>query len=96
VKSEPVKSEPVAEEDDLMDLGDLSFDDTMLADDAEEESPYKPRTGNECDTKLDLATAYEAMGDVTEAIEILDEVIAEGTPAQVETAQRLKQTWQSS
>lgn len=82
--------------DDLpLELGDLSFDDTTLLDD-EEESPYKPRTGNECDTKLDLATAYEAMGDVVEAIEILDEVIAEGSPSQIETAQRLKDSWQAS
>ncbi len=90
------KKESVPEEDDIsLDLGDLSFDDTMVTDD-DEPSEYKPRTGNECDTKLDLATAYEAMGDVTEAIEILDEVIAEGSPAQVETAQRLKETWQNS
>ena len=69
----------------------------MLTGENEEgESEYKPRTGNECDTKLDLATAYEAMGDVVEAIEILDEVIAEGSPEQVETAQRLKETWQAS
>ncbi|HEY0960937.1 MAG TPA: FimV/HubP family polar landmark protein, partial [Pseudomonadales bacterium] len=85
-----------AQGDDLpFELGDLSFDDTTLIDD-EEESPYKPRTGNECDTKLDLATAYEAMGDVAEAIEILDEVIAEGSPVQIETAQRLKDNWQAS
>ncbi|MGV3592122.1 MAG: FimV/HubP family polar landmark protein [Gammaproteobacteria bacterium] len=83
--------------DDLpLELGDLSFDDTTLLGDDEEESPYKPRTGNECDTKLDLATAYEAMGDVVEAIEILDEVIAEGSPSQIETAQRLKDSWQAS
>lgn len=88
------------EEDISLELGDLSFDDTMLGDESETESEteseYKPRTGNECDTKLDLATAYEAMGDVVEAIEILDEVINEGSPEQVETAQRLKETWQAS
>lgn len=83
-------------DDDVLDLDDLSFEDTVVADDAEEESEYKPRTGNECDTKLDLATAYEAMGDVVEAIEILDEVIAEGSPSQIETAQLLKKTWQSA
>ena len=87
---------PAPEEDISLELGDLSFDDTTLPDENEDESPYKPRAGNECDTKLDLATAYEAMGDVVEAIEILDEVIAEGSPAQVETAQRLKETWQAS
>jgi FimV-like protein len=88
---------PAAPEEDLsLELGDLSFDDTMLSDESEVESDYKPRSGNECDTKLDLATAYEAMGDVVEAIEILDVVIAEGSPEQVETAQRLKETWQAS
>ncbi len=88
-----------ADEDMELDISDLSFDDTMMTEEGEggeERSGYKLRTGNECDTKLDLATAYEAMGDVAEAIEILDEVIAEGSPAQVEAAQRLKQTWQSS
>lgn len=86
---------PVAIEDLPLELGDISFDDTTLIDD-EDDGPFKPRSGNECDTKLDLATAYEAMGDVVEAIEILDEVIAEGSPAQVETAQRLKDSWQTS
>ena len=86
----------VSVDDDLLDLGELSFDDTMVTNDAEEESEYKPHTGNECDTKLDLATAYEAMGDVVEAIEILDEVIAEGSASQAETAQQLKKTWQAS
>lgn len=96
--STPVKKEAAPQTDDdlSLDLGDLSFDDTMVSDEDAESSEYKPRAGNECDTKLDLATAYEAMGDVSEAIEILDEVIAEGTPAQIETAQRLKQTWQSA
>lgn len=79
------------------DLGSLNFDDTMLSDEDEDESPYKSRSGmDECDTKLDLATAYEAMGDVSEAIEILDEVIADGNPGQVEMARRLKQSWQST
>src|SRR5690606_7021293 len=82
------------------DLGNLTFDDSMLPeaeDEDEGEAQYQPRTGqDECDTKLDLATAYEAMGDVADAIEILDEVIAEGNPSQVETAKRLKQSWQSA
>jgi FimV-like protein len=79
------------------DLAELSFDDTMLSDEDDAESPYKSRSGmDECDTKLDLATAYEAMGDVDDAIEILNEVIAEGNPGQVELAQRLKQSWQSA
>ena len=91
-----VNDAAVSVDDDLLDLGELSFDDTMVTNDAEEESEYKPHTGNECDTKLDLATAYEAMGDVVEAIEILDEVIAEGSASQVETAQQLKKTWQAS
>lgn len=82
---------------DSFDLGSLTFDesDAKRADD--EESAYTPRTNmDECDTKLDLAVAYEAMGDIDGAVEILDEVIAEGKPAQVEEAQRLKAKWQDA
>jgi FimV-like protein len=88
-------------EDDL-DLDITGFDDTdlRLDDDGlddDQQSAYQPRTNmDECDTKLDLAVAYEAMGDIDGAIEILDEVIAEGKPAQIEAAQRFKTQWQES
>jgi pilus assembly protein FimV len=51
---------------------------------------------NECDTKLDLAVAYEAMGDIEGAIEILDEVVADGDDTQIAEANRLKGLWQNS
>ncbi len=47
------------------------------------------------DARLDLAVAYEAMGDIDGAVEILDEVIASGKTAQVSEAKRLKQKWQN-
>jgi pilus assembly protein FimV len=79
------------------DLGSLSFDENDAREADEAESPYTPRSNmDECDTKLDLAVAYEAMGDIDGAVEILDEVIAEGKPAQVEEAKRLKTKWQDA
>jgi FimV-like protein len=86
-----------SDNDDGFDFGSLSFDeDDAKAADAKE-SVYTPRTNiDECDTKIDLAVAYEAMGDVDGAIEILDEVIAEGKPAQIEEAQQLKAKWQNA
>lgn len=75
----------------------LNFDDTMLPDPEEDEGPFRFDSGmDQCDTKLDLATAYEAMGDLSGAVKILDAVIAEGNPSQVELAQRLKHSWQSA
>lgn len=79
------------------DLGSLSFDENDARQADEAEAAYTPRSNmDECDTKLDLAVAYEAMGDIDGAVEILDEVIAEGKPAQVEEAQRLKTKWQDA
>lgn len=48
------------------------------------------------DSRLDLAVAYQAMGDVAGAIDILDEVIAVGDPLQVEEARHLKAKWQDA
>lgn len=42
---------------------------------------------DEVNTKLDLAKAYEDMGDLEGAMELLKEVLNEGAPDQVETAQ---------
>ncbi len=76
---------------------DLAFDDTFVADAAEEDSSYMPSMPNNAqDAKLDLAVAYEAMGDIDGAIEILDEVIDAGTAEQVAEAERLKAKWQNS
>lgn len=63
----------------------------------EEEGDYQTGTPmDECDTKLDLAVAYEAMGDIDGAVEILGEVIADGDSAQIAEANRLKGLWQNS
>lgn len=79
------------------DMVDLAFDDTFVADAAEEDGSYEPATPNNAqDAKLDLAVAYEAMGDIDGAIEILDEVIGAGTAEQVAEAERLKAKWQNS
>ena len=51
---------------------------------------------NAQDAKLDLAVAYEAMGDIDGAVDILDEVIGAGTVEQVAEAERLKAKWQNS
>jgi pilus assembly protein FimV len=68
---------------------------TLLLD--EEEGDFQSGAPlNECDTKLDLAVAYEAMGDIEGALEILGEVIADGDSAQIAEANRLKGLWQSS
>ena len=65
----------------------LNFDDTTL--------PAAPVSGNKDDhwqevaTKLDLAKAYQEMGDASGAREILDEVMREGDAGQREVAQSL-------
>lgn len=86
--------------DDLgIDFGNFTFDesDITFEDEGSEAGDYTPRSNmDECDTKLDLAVAYEAMGDVDGAIEILDEVIAEGNPEQIAEAERLKKVWQGA
>ena len=45
--------------------------------------------GDAVSTKIDLAKAYEDMGDMEGARELLQEVINEGTPAQKEKAQEI-------
>jgi len=52
-------------------------------------SPTKDEHWHEVATKLDLAKAYQEMGDATGAREILEEVVREGDAEQRETAQTL-------
>lgn len=47
--------------------------------------------GDEIATKLELAHAYEEMGDVEGARELIEEVIADGTPAQQQEARAVLQ-----
>jgi FimV-like protein len=67
---------------------DLRFDDTMVFDEEEVEE-IAPEVN-----KIDLATAYMAMGNRNGALAELDEVLANGTPEQQEEARRLKDRWQ--
>jgi pilus assembly protein FimV len=79
-----------AEEDDLGDLGFLSDDDEVeieSVDGVEEVSLMSD--DDETATKLELAYAYQKMGDADGAREILQEVIAEGNEAQVKEAGEL-------
>ena len=80
----------------LSGMDNFTFDENDITFDDDDDDPgYTPRTNmDEYDTKLDLAVAYEAMGDMVGAVEILEEVIAEGRPEQVAEAQRLKLQWQ--
>ncbi|MEQ1556967.1 MAG: FimV/HubP family polar landmark protein [Gallionella sp.] len=67
-------------------LSDISFD----LNDAPAASTVSPASDfNEVATKLDLAKAYQEMGDVVGAREILDEVMREGSAEQRDTAQML-------
>ena len=66
----------------------------MSDDDTEEEQPLTDR--DEASTKLDLAVAYEAMGDLEGAREILEEVIAEGNEVQIAEARKLMEQWSQS
>ncbi|MDR0702668.1 MAG: hypothetical protein LBF61_09760 [Azoarcus sp.] len=52
-------------------------------------SEDEPGEAGEIDTKLELARAYEDMGDTEGALELLREVVAEGNAAQKASAQTL-------
>ena len=91
---EPEKSEVAIDtsEDDLMDDDDLDFlsDDEVeieSVDDVEEIDMLSD--DDETATKLELAYAYQKMGDTQGAKEILQEVIAEGSDEQIEEAKNL-------
>lgn len=80
---------------------DLDLDVELPADVAETSSVEKPSVDSEpaempsadviqeVDTKLDLARAYDEMGDKDGARELIEEVLKEGSPSQREAAQRL-------
>lgn len=79
----------------LSGMDNFTFDENDITFDDDDDVAYTPRTNmDEYDTKLDLAVAYEAMGDMVGAVEILEEVIAGGKPEQVAEAQGLKLQWQ--
>jgi pilus assembly protein FimV len=87
-------------DDHEFDLGEISLDDSLFEIDDEDEAqetgeePISDR--DEASTKLDLAVAYEAMGDLDGAKEILNEVVAEGNAEQIAEANKLLQKWSAS
>ena len=80
--------------DDDLDLGSIEIDDSMF--DADDDNAAAGGERDEASTKLDLAVAYEAMGDMDGAKEILDEVVAEGSDEQVAEAKKLLEKWNLS
>ena len=78
-----------------IDLGDINLNLDVGEEKAPEEAEGKPEAENkdehwhEVATKLDLAKAYQEMGDAEGAREILDEVVRDGDDQQRETAQAL-------
>ena len=80
--------------DDDLDLGSIEIDDSMFDADGDDAAAGGER--DEASTKLDLAVAYEAMGDMDGAKEILDEVVAEGNDEQVAEAKKLLEKWNLS
>ncbi len=95
VAPSPVVAAEVADLDaltiDLDDLESFTFDDSTLDGEVEAESAADPSDIH--DARLDLAVAYEAMGDLDGALEILDEVMVNGQPVQMAEARRLKTQW---
>ena len=73
---------------DLDSLDFLSAEKDTAMDGAEEDSDLLS-DDDEAATKLDLAYAYQKMGDLDGAKEILEEVIKEGNDAQVSEAKNL-------
>jgi len=93
-------SNTAVSDDHEFDLGEISLDDSLFEIDDEDEAqetgeePISDR--DEASTKLDLAVAYEAMGDLDGAKEILNEVVAEGNAEQIAEANKLLQKWSAS
>lgn len=74
----------------VINLSDISLDmDEVSAPAAEPLAAEKSEQWHEVATKLDLAKAYQEMGDEVGAREILDEVMLEGDEAQRNEAQQL-------
>lgn len=94
VETQPAE-EP--EEDDLDDLGFLSEDDEVEIESVgEAEEVELLADEDETATKLELAYAYQKMGDTEGAKEILQEVVKEGTDEQVKEANELLASFDQS
>ena len=93
-------SDTAVTDDNEFDLGEIHLDDSLFEiddeDDAQETGDEPISDRDEASTKLDLAVAYEAMGDLDGAKEILSEVVAEGNAEQIAEATKLLQKWSDS
>jgi pilus assembly protein FimV len=92
-KAGPAQQQPAAKEAVDFDLGSISLNLEEPAAQAEQEPPAQTRDARWHDvaTKLDLAKAYQEMGDNAGAREILEEVMAEGDEQQRAAAEAIKQ-----
>jgi pilus assembly protein FimV len=87
-KAEPAAAAPVKD----VGLGEISLNlDDLATPAASAASEPKDERWQEVATKLDLAKAYQEMGDQAGAREILEEVVRDGDATQRETAQALLQ-----
>jgi len=87
VENKPEKSSPAAQPADVGLAGiSLNFDDAAPTVPASE---TKDERWQEVATKLDLAKAYQEMGDASGAREIIEEILREGDAGQREAAQSL-------
>ena len=92
---ETAKPAPAAPAAQAFDMSGLDLDlpsSTNAAGDTAAPAPAEASAGNmEMETKLDLAIAYQEIGDKEGARELVDEVIKGGTPAQVAKASALRE-----
>ena len=89
-ESEDGINEDAESEDDLDDLGFLSDNDEVEIESVDEiEEVGLLSSNDETATKLELAYAYQKMGDIEGSKEILQEVIKEGNDEQVKEATQL-------
>ena len=87
-ESDEVKPAPVLPEADLADIN-LNIDDSVPAEPVDTQSVEKSAQWHEIATKIDLARAYQEMGDNEGAKEILQEVLKDGDAEQQESAKAI-------
>jgi pilus assembly protein FimV len=87
-ESEEATPAPVLPEADLADIN-LNIDDSVPAEPVDTQSVEKSTQWHEIATKIDLARAYQEMGDNDGAKEILQEVLKDGDSEQQESAKAI-------
>ena len=87
-ESEEATPAPVLPEEDLADIN-LNIDDSVPAEPVDTQSVEKSAQWHETATKIDLARAYQEMGDNDGAKEILQEVLKDGDAEQQESARAI-------